>query len=135
MLPGSRQQERRRRLARRFDEPDLQHDLLRLRHLDRTAAEDAIRKPLKAYNDRLEQGEPPVSIEDGLMSAIIDQVRSGYVSLAPQSGSGQSQQPEVSMAVEIPSRRQPSSTAAAKTDCIVTSPPVRADSQGYCAPL
>ncbi len=35
--------------------PNLMGNLLRLRHLDADAAEDAIRKPLMAYNDRLEE--------------------------------------------------------------------------------
>lgn len=68
--------------------PNLMGNLLRLKHLDAAAAEDAIRKPLAAYNDRREGSATAVTIEDGLVSAIIDQVRSGYVSLAPSAGAG-----------------------------------------------
>lgn len=82
--------------------PNLMGNLLRLRHLDATAAEDAIRKPLKAYNDRLEKVEAAVTIEDGLVSAIIEQVRSGYVSLAPSAGAGQPQDLEDDTRIETP---------------------------------
>jgi len=82
--------------------PNLMGNLLRLRHLDAAAAEDAIRKPLKAYNDRLEQGEAAVAIEDGLVGAIIEQVRSGYVSLAPSAGAGQPQESEDATRIETP---------------------------------
>jgi len=82
--------------------PNLMGNLLRLRHLDAAAAEDAIRKPLKAYNDRLEKGEAAVTIEDGLVNAIIEQVRSGYVSLAPSAGAGQPQDQEDDTRIETP---------------------------------
>jgi hypothetical protein len=82
--------------------PNLMGNLLRLRHLDAAAAEDAIRKPLKAYNDHLEKGEEAVTIEDGLVGAIIDQVRSGYVSLAPATGAGVPQDLEAESKIETP---------------------------------
>ncbi len=82
--------------------PNLMGNLLRLKHLDATAAEDAIRKPLQAYNDRLEKGETAVTIEDGLVKAVIEQVRSGYVSLAPSTGAGQAQNIEDEISIETP---------------------------------
>jgi len=82
--------------------PNLMGNLLRLKHLDAASAEDAIRKPLAAYNDRLEKGKTAVTIEDGLVSAIIEQVRSGYVSLAPSAGAGQAQNPEDDSTIETP---------------------------------
>lgn len=82
--------------------PNLMGNLLRLKHLDAASAEDAIRKPLAAYNDRQKEEEAAVSIEDGLVSAIIEQVRSGYVSLAPSAGAGQAQNPEDDSTIETP---------------------------------
>lgn len=82
--------------------PNLMGNLLRLRHLDAAAAEDAIRKPLEAYNDRLEAGEAAVTIEDDLVRTIIGQVRSGSVSLAPSAGAGQPQDQEDDTRIETP---------------------------------
>lgn len=82
--------------------PNLMGNLLRLRHLDETAAEDAIRKPLTAYNDRLEPSETPVAIEDGLAAAIIGQVRSGSLSLALAEGAGQPQSTDDDIRIETP---------------------------------
>ncbi|RNC67369.1 MAG: ATP-binding protein [Desulfuromonadales bacterium] len=82
--------------------PNLMGNLLRLRHLDAAAAEDAIRKPLTAYNDQLDQGETAVTIEDDLVRTIIDQVRSGSVSLAPSAGAGQPQDVEDDTRIETP---------------------------------
>lgn len=82
--------------------PNLMGNLLRLRHLDAAAAEEAIRKPLAAYNDRLATGDTPVTIEDGLVGAIIGQVRSGSVSLAPAAGAGQPQEVEGDTRIETP---------------------------------
>lgn len=82
--------------------PNLMGNLLRLKHLDAAAAEDAIRKPLQAYNDRLGKAETAVTIEDGLVKAVIEQVRSGYVSLAPSAGAGQAQNIEDEIRIETP---------------------------------
>ena len=82
--------------------PNLMGNMLRLKHLDAAAAEDAIRKPLKAYNDLLEKVEAAVTIEDGLVGTILEQVRSGYVSLATSTGSGQAQDPEDDSTIETP---------------------------------
>jgi hypothetical protein len=82
--------------------PNLMGNLLRLRHLDAASAEDAIRKPLEAYNGRLEGAATAVTIEEELVSAIIEQVRSGYVSLAPSAGAGQAQELEDDSKIETP---------------------------------
>ncbi|GLI36786.1 hypothetical protein KI811_13420 [Geobacter hydrogenophilus] len=82
--------------------PNLMGNLLRLRHLDAAAAEDAIRKPLAAYNDRQDKPESAMTIEDELVSTIIDQVRSGSVSLAPAAGAGQPQDAEDDTRIETP---------------------------------
>lgn len=61
--------------------PNLLNNLLRLEHLDRQAANEAIRKPLAEYNRRLTDGEEPVQIEDELVSALLDQLRAGKITL------------------------------------------------------
>ncbi len=81
---------------------NLMGNLLRLRHLDAAAAEDAIRKPLAAYNDRLGTGQPAVTIEDNLVISIIEQVRSGSVSITSSAGAGQPQDAEDDSRIETP---------------------------------
>jgi WD40 repeat protein len=61
--------------------PNLLNNLLRLDHLDRDATIRAIRGPLAAYNKRLEPGEPPASIDDELVDALLDQVKTGKIIL------------------------------------------------------
>lgn len=54
--------------------PNLLGNTLRLQHLNREAAEEAIRKPLTVYeNDEVRQGDNPgpVTIDDGLVLAIL----------------------------------------------------------------
>lgn len=53
--------------------PHLLTNLLRLGHLDDEAATSAIRDPLKVYSDKYP--EQKMEIEDGLVTAIIEQVR------------------------------------------------------------
>jgi WD40 repeat protein len=65
--------------------PNLLGNTLRLQHLDRAAAEEAIRKPLDVYN-REHTSESPITIEDDLVQGVLAQVQAGKVSLA-QSGS------------------------------------------------
>jgi hypothetical protein len=64
-------------------------NMLRLEHLDRQAAADAIRKPLEVHNQRLPAGQAPVTIEDGLVEILLEQVKTGKVTL-DQHGQGQS---------------------------------------------
>jgi WD40 repeat protein len=61
--------------------PNLLNNLLRLEHLDRHAATDAIRKPLDEYNRRLPGNQGAVSIEDGLVEAVLEGVQTGKVNL------------------------------------------------------
>jgi hypothetical protein len=51
---------------------------LRLEHLDRAAAREAIEKPLEAYNERLPEGSR-VGIEPELVEQVLDQVRAGQL--------------------------------------------------------
>lgn len=80
--------------------PQLLANLLRLEHLDRKSASEAIRKPLEEYNRHLPADQTattapasapvkaPVIIEDGLVEILLDQVKTGRVSLDP-AGKGQ----------------------------------------------
>jgi WD40 repeat protein len=61
--------------------PKLLNNLLRLDHLDRDAAIRAIREPLEACNKRLPPGEPPASIDEDLVEALLDQLKPGSVTL------------------------------------------------------
>ena len=61
--------------------PKLLNNLLRLEHLDRDAAIRAIREPLEACNKHLPPGEPPASIDDDLVEALLDQLKTGTVTL------------------------------------------------------
>jgi WD40 repeat protein len=68
--------------------PNLLANMLRLEHLKRTDAEQAIRKPLEEYNRRRPPGRESVCIEDGLVGEVIEQVRTGRVLLG-ETGRGQ----------------------------------------------
>ena len=57
--------------------PKLLTNLLRLDHLGRDAAIRAIREPLAACNKRLPPGAQPSSIDDDLVEALLDQVKTG----------------------------------------------------------
>jgi WD40 repeat protein len=61
--------------------PNLLTNLLRLEHLDRQAANAAIRKPLDEYNRRLTNGNGSVKIEDELVEELLNQLRAGNVTL------------------------------------------------------
>ncbi|MBL0351269.1 MAG: WD40 repeat domain-containing protein [Dechloromonas sp.] len=71
----------------RFQEriPNLLSNRLRLKHLDADGAAEAIRCPLEVWN-RKNASMLPVSAEDALVSALIEQVRAGRVSVGHQSG-------------------------------------------------
>ncbi len=67
--------------------PGLFDNYLRLEHLDRDSARDAITRPLEVYN----QGLPPeqrAAVEDDLVEEVIRQVKIGQV-LIGQAGRGQ----------------------------------------------
>lgn len=61
--------------------PNLLNNLLRLEHLDRQAANDAIRKPLDEYNRRLTDGRRPMEIGDKLVKELLNELRTGNVTL------------------------------------------------------
>lgn len=71
--------------------PNLMGNLLRLRHLDEEAANDAICKPLNTYNERLERHAASVSIEYDLVASIVNQARPVLAFLSSSAGAGQSQ--------------------------------------------
>lgn len=58
--------------------PNLFDNYLRIEHLDREAARDAIVKPVEEYNHRRAAARP-VSIEPALIEAVLDQVKTGQV--------------------------------------------------------
>src|SRR5205823_6570639 len=60
--------------------PNLLGNTLRLQHLTAADAVTAIRKPLEVFNER-HVHTAPMAIEDALVDAIIEQVRSGQVTL------------------------------------------------------
>ena len=55
--------------------PNLFSNYYRLEHLDRAAAERAIRKPLDRYNASSEPSDADVSIEDSLVNTLVKDVR------------------------------------------------------------
>ena len=61
--------------------PNLLNNLLRLDHLDRKAANRAIREPLDEFNKRLPPGQPPASIDNDLVEALLDQLKASSVAL------------------------------------------------------
>ncbi len=67
--------------------PNLMSNYLRLEHLDRAGAGRAIRKPLDVYNARRTDASP-ITIEDALVDALIEQVRTGRVTLG-RAGQGE----------------------------------------------
>ena len=73
----------------RFQEriPHLLSNRLRLTHLDEAGATSAIRRPLEIWNRR-HAGEAPVTVEDGLVARLLDEVRIGRVSVGRHGGSG-----------------------------------------------
>jgi WD40 repeat protein len=80
----------------RFQEriPDLLSNRLRLKHLDASGAETAIRRPLAVWNEAPPDGGPPVTLDDQLVNLVIGQIRTGRVSVTRQSGSGAEQKDE-----------------------------------------
>ncbi|MCE7980020.1 MAG: hypothetical protein DYG89_02410 [Caldilinea sp. CFX5] len=77
--------------------PNLYGNYLRLEHLDRPAAIRAIRKPLERYNERRTVPGEQVDIEDGLVTTLIEQVKT-----EPQSiGELQNEQTQTTAADQI----------------------------------
>ena len=67
--------------------PSLFGTYLRVRHLDRNDARQAIERPIEEYNRLASAGEEHVEIERGLVEAVLDQVTAGRVVLE-QAGLG-----------------------------------------------
>jgi tetratricopeptide (TPR) repeat protein len=67
--------------------PALMNNMLRLEHLDRNAAREAIIRPLEEYNKLALAGQPHVTIETELVRAILDDLQ-GAGSGADQLGQG-----------------------------------------------
>ncbi len=61
--------------------PNLFDNYLRVEHLTRDAARDAIEKPLDEYNQQQTHAEDKVSIEPALVDAVLSQVQTGRVTL------------------------------------------------------
>ncbi len=61
--------------------PTLFDNYIRVDHLDRSAACDAIIKPIEQYNKAIGDPALKVSIEPALVDAVLDQVKTGRVSL------------------------------------------------------
>lgn len=61
--------------------PTLFDNYIRIDHLDRAAARDAIVKPIEQYNKAIGDPALRVSIEPALVEAVLDQVKTGRVSL------------------------------------------------------
>jgi tetratricopeptide (TPR) repeat protein len=55
--------------------PSLLNNMLRLSHLDRDSAKEAITKPLDVYNERLQTGQAAVTIEPELVEAVLNDLR------------------------------------------------------------
>ncbi|MEP7200127.1 MAG: AAA family ATPase, partial [Chloroflexota bacterium] len=64
--------------------PSLFDNYLRIEHLDRDAAREAIEQPLAEYNRRLPAEAQPVSIEPALVEAVLAQVQTGQVVIGEQ---------------------------------------------------
>src|SRR5262245_50343311 len=62
--------------------PNLFDNYLRIDHLERAQARDAIVKPLERYNQHLAPGEKAVTIEPALVDAVLNQVTTGRVAVS-----------------------------------------------------
>jgi WD40 repeat protein len=56
---------------------------VRIEHLSRAAARDAIDGPIRVWNGRLPPGESPYTLEPALVEAVIDAAATGRVALGP----------------------------------------------------
>jgi WD40 repeat protein len=89
----------------RFEDeiPNIFGNNIRIEHLGRDAAEDAIRGPVARYAELGGSGAGPDDVEDGLVDAVLSQVRTGTVVLG-QAGGGviESDEDEADLRVETP---------------------------------
>jgi WD40 repeat protein len=68
--------------------PGILGNTLRLQRLTRADAEEAIRRPLDVVN-AASSDEAPITIEPGLVAAVLDEVAAGRVELGPARGSAE----------------------------------------------
>jgi hypothetical protein len=80
--------------------PNLLSNRLRLKHLDTAGAAEAIRRPLEVWNHKHAADGPPVLMEDGLVDALLEQIRIGRVSVSGRAGTAVSERDEDR--VEVP---------------------------------
>ncbi len=59
--------------------PRLFDNYLRVEHLDREAAREAIERPIEKYNQLHAAKDQPIGIEPALVDAVLDQVKTGQV--------------------------------------------------------
>ena len=57
--------------------PGILDTMIELRSLSDTGIKDAIRGPIGLYNANFRAGQPPVTIEDGLVATLIQQLKEG----------------------------------------------------------
>jgi hypothetical protein len=81
--------------------PTLWNSYRRVEPLDRKAAEDAIRLPLKEYNRR-RKGHRRIGIEDALVKAVLDEVQTGRVQFEEIAGGGVNAEPGGLGSIETP---------------------------------
>jgi hypothetical protein len=62
--------------------PNLFDNYLRIDHLERSQARDAIVKPVEQFNRRLPAGTPPMTIDPALVDLVLNQVTTGRVAIA-----------------------------------------------------
>ncbi len=82
--------------------PNLLSNLLPLYHMNLKAAENAIRKPLDVYNERQTKDGDAISIEDRLVTDLLEQVRAGQVQVGGGMGSGAAEGQKEYERVEAP---------------------------------
>ena len=80
--------------------PGLFANYVRVEHLDRAAAREAIEEPVAEWNRRLPQGEQPYTVEPALVDTVIAEAAAG--GLASAEGVAVGPEPTRSDAVEAP---------------------------------
>ena len=80
--------------------PNLLDNYLRIDHLDRDGAIQAIREPLAAYNSHLPP-EQQMTIENDLVEAVLEQVRIDRISIS-EGGRGQASSQSSEIKIETP---------------------------------
>lgn len=66
--------------------PKLLGNMLRLKHLDSEAGRSAIRKPLDKYNEMLADGQGRMDVEKELVERLLDELKTGRVTLGAGRG-------------------------------------------------